>query len=300
MRSTRRRSGENRTIWLVPCLAVAIVVAIVMAESVIPSIWSATNGGERAMVTSDEVNLRSGPGTDFDVITVVPAGTRVATFGQQGDFSSVRVAGKQGWISVDYLQSPDGASQPLIAAADIPATEPPVVEAVTVVETEPYVAPTAIPTTVAPTAVPTSEPVKAQEVQAQSAPQSGEHWIEVNRTTRTVTLHDGDIVVAQFDALIGRDPSADGYYSTAVGTYRVWVMEKSLTETPFAEDVYLTDFVGFDPDRSNGFHSPTRDADGNVVVTGGTQTMGCVRLAELDAVQLFEFAYIGMRVEIHD
>ncbi len=155
------------------------------------------------------------------------------------------------------------------------------------------------PTTV-PTPTPTAATVLAQAVQVEDVPQPGEHWIEVNRTTRTVTLHDGEIVVAEFDVLIGKDPAPDGYYSTGVGTFHVYVMEKNLAETPFADGVYLTDFVGFDPDRSKGFHSPVRDADGNVLITGGTQTLGCVRLSEEDAQTLFAFASLGMRVEIHD
>ena len=115
-----------------------------------------------------------------------------------------------------------------------------------------------------------------------------------------ITLYNGEIVVAQFDGLIGKDLSADGYYSTALGTFYVHVKEKALVETPFAEGVYLTDFVGFDPHRSNGFHSPVRDEFGNVVDTGGTSTLGCVRLAEDDAIFLYNFAHIGMRVVVHD
>src|SRR5699024_3844939 len=121
-----------------------------------------------------------------------------------------------------------------------------------------------------PSVAPTQQPVVAQTTQVQDEPQPGEKWIDVNRTTRTVTLYNGEIVVAQFDSLIGKDMSADGYYSTALGTFYVHVKEKSLVETPFAEGVFLTDFVGFDPDRSNGFHSPVRDELGDVVQTGGT------------------------------
>lgn len=146
-------------------------------------------------------------------------------------------------------------------------------------------------------AVANTETYEYAEAPAQA---SGEKWIEVNRSTRTVTLHNGDIIVAEFDALIGKDLSPDGYYSTAVGTFHIWVMEPALAETPFAEGVYLTHFVGFDPDRSNGFHSPTRDASGNILHTGGQQTLGCVRLSEEDAMTLFDFAEIGMRVEVHD
>lgn len=231
------------------------------------------------MLTTDDVNLRSGPGTGFDVIALVPAGTEVATGAKhENGFLPVTLANQSGWIAADYLRAPEN-NGPSVQAAEMQETtaEAPV-----------------------PTAAPTWAPVVGETTQVQADPQPGEHWIEVSRTDRTVTLHNGEIVVAQFDALIGKDLAADGYYSTAIGTYHVHIKEKALVETPFADGVYLTDFVGFDPVRSNGFHSPVRDANGNVVVTGGTATLGCVRLSEADAITLFEFATIGMRVEVHD
>ncbi len=129
---------------------------------------------------------------------------------------------------------------------------------------------------------------------------AGERWVEVDRSTATVTLHEGYRTVAVFQAKIGKDPAADGYYSTAVGTFHVFSMNQELTETPFAPGVYLTDWVGFDPDRSTGFHLLVRNAGGNIVETGGTTALGCVRLGEDEARRMFDFAFIGMRVEIHD
>lgn len=248
----------------------------------------------RTLVTTDDVNLRTGPGIEHEVISVVPYGTEVASdYAITNGFTQVEFDGNRGWMSADYLIAP-GRTVGQAHAAEMP-TEATAISAVT---NEASADPPS--TDPAPTVAPTYAPVIAQQTEVESEPQPGEKWIEVNRTTRTVTLHNGEIVVAQYDALIGKDPSAGGYYSTAVGTFYVHVKEKALVETPFAEGVYLTDFVGFDPDRSNGFHSPVRDADGNVVVTGGTTTLGCVRLAEADAIFLFDFATIGMRVEVHD
>jgi lipoprotein-anchoring transpeptidase ErfK/SrfK len=66
------------------------------------------------------------------------------------------------------------------------------------------------------------------------------------------------------------------------------------------ENVYMTEFVGFDPDRHNGFHSPIRDASGALLPSQNATTLGCVRLEEQAAKQLYAFAFIGMRVEIHN
>lgn len=254
----------------------------------------------RTLVTTTDVNLRAGPGLDHDIILVVPAETQVASdLAITNGFTKVAYSGKQGWMSADYLVAPGPEGQRVAQVQSVQASESaPEPAAPTAVPTEPVVE--VPPPEPEPTAAPTLAPVIAQSVAFEPAPQPGEKWIEVNRTTRTVTLYNGEIVVAQFDALIGKDLSPDGYYSTATGTFYVHVKEKSLVETPFADGVYLTDFVGFDPHRSNGFHSPVRDQYGNVVQTGGTETLGCVRLAEDDAIFLFNFATIGMRVEVHD
>ncbi len=255
--------------------------------------WSPGGGPAiRDVVTIDDVNLRTGPGTSFKVLAVIPAGTGVSAERESVDgFVAVRVNGKHGWIASDYLSEPGVAYAAEHTVVEAPSDDKASVPVPT--PEPPAVAPE-------PTAVSTAAPVIAGSTQVEREPQPGEKWIEVDRTNRTVTLHNGEIVVATFDALIGKDLSPDGYYSTAVGTYYVHVKEKALAETPFADGVYLSDFVGFDPVRSNGFHSPTRDASGNVVVTGGTATLGCVRLSEADAAFLFDFAYIGMRVEVHD
>lgn len=250
----------------------------------------------RTLVTTDDVNLRTGPGIEHEVISVVPNGTEVASdYVITNGFTQVEFDGHRGWLSADYLVAP-GRTVARAQAAEMPAQT----TDTSAVSSDEPVEPAVPEPEVEPTIAPTYAPVVAQSTEVESEPQPGERWIEVNRTTRTVTLHNGEIVVGQFDALIGKDPSTGGYYSTAVGTFYVHVKEKALVETPFAEGVFLTDFVGFDPDRSNGFHSPVRDADGNVVVTGGTTTLGCVRLSEADAIFLFDFATIGMRVEVHD
>ena len=294
----KRRAGRSRHI-VSKLIAAVLSIAIVAAGGwcIMPLADQWLEGADRfsrTVVTSDEVNLRSGPGTSHDVIIVVPTGTElVAEQETVNGYAAVSVDGQRGWMATGFLTEPGVAY-----AAEY--TEP------GATEQEPEVLPTSapvveqpIPTSV-PTVVPKVQPVVAGSTQVEREPQPGEKWIEVDRSARTVTLHNGEIIVATFDALIGKDLSADGYYSTALGTYYVHVKEKSLAETPFADGVYLTDFVGFDPKRSNGFHSPTRDEFGNVIVTGGTATLGCVRLSEADAVLLFEFAAIGMRVEVHD
>ena len=51
------------------------------------------------------MNLRAGPGTNFDKVTSVPAGTAVTALGTNSDGSwvVVQVGGQFGWLKVEFL-----------------------------------------------------------------------------------------------------------------------------------------------------------------------------------------------------
>ena len=123
-------------------------------------------------------------------------------------------------------------------------------------------------------------------------------WIDVDRSSGTVTLYDGGESVAIYVAALGWDLTDDGYYATANGTYEIYAKNAELTWSEPAQ-VYLTQWVAFDPDRANGFHSFSMDENGNVTAGLGTPTGGCVALEPSGAAELFAFAEIGMTVEVH-
>ena len=76
-------------------------------------------------------------------------------------------------------------------------------------------------------------------------------------------------------------------------------MTKGLTWTEWGQ-AYITDWVGFDPDRFNGFHSWSMDENGNVLPWGDGATGGCVALEPSGRrTKSYDFAYEGMRVEVH-
>jgi hypothetical protein len=133
---------------------------------------------------------------------------------------------------------------------------------------------------------------------AAPAPVVEERWIDVNRSTGAVSLMVGDTVQATYWASMGWDTSADGFFSTAVGTYYIYGFDASNHYTEFA-DAYISHWIAFDPNRYNGFHSYTKDAEGNVLPNGGGLTGGCVALAPGDIDAVFAFAEMGMRVEVH-
>ncbi|MDO4540381.1 MAG: N-acetylmuramoyl-L-alanine amidase [Syntrophomonadaceae bacterium] len=57
-----------------------------------------------AAVNAASVNVRSGPGTDYDIMDGLTHDTRVEILQVQGDWSQVRYGGQQGWIKSEYLQ----------------------------------------------------------------------------------------------------------------------------------------------------------------------------------------------------
>lgn len=123
-------------------------------------------------------------------------------------------------------------------------------------------------------------------------------WIDVDRSSGAVTLYDGGGVVASYWGSLGWDGSDDGYYATAIGTYAVYAMNEGLTAAS-TDGLWFTDWVAFDPERSNGFHSYSMDADGDLLAGGAGPTGGCVALPPAAAAELFAFAEIGMTVEVH-
>lgn len=125
----------------------------------------------------------------------------------------------------------------------------------------------------------------------------GERWIDINRSNGRVTLYEGEEALHTLWASLSRSTGED-YYATASGTYYVFAKNRELTYTEFAKN-YITHWVGFDEYRRNGFHSYLKDSSGTVTPNGAGYTGGCVALAPGHVDILYDFAYVGMRVEIH-
>jgi uncharacterized protein YraI len=129
-------------------------------------------------------------------------------------------------------------------------------------------------------------------------PPAPEHWIDVSRTTHLVTLYQGDEPIASYWGAMGFDPSDAGFFATAIGTYYVYDMHEALSWTTWGNS-WVRDWVGFDPNRVNGFHSYAMDSSGNVLPDGAGPTGGCVALDPWAAAQLFSFVSYGTRIEVH-
>jgi uncharacterized protein YraI len=64
-------------------------------------------GVAAAASATTDVNLRAGPGPDYQAIGVIPAGAPVAVMGCSGSWCQVNYAGRAGYASASYL-SGDG------------------------------------------------------------------------------------------------------------------------------------------------------------------------------------------------
>lgn len=80
--------------------------------------------------TTSYLNFRSGPGTDYGIISVIPNGASISLTGESsGGFVEVVYNGLQGWVSADYITGGSGAPAP------DPEPEPAPVEVASLVTT---------------------------------------------------------------------------------------------------------------------------------------------------------------------
>jgi len=141
---------------------------------------------------------------------------------------------------------------------------------------------------VAPTEGPTTAP---------GAPTAGK-WIEVDVTRYRVRLMDGSQIVRTIEPVaVGAQVDTGAYESTQTGLFHVYNKIAGLQYDP-PYKTYISDWVGFDSARANGFHSFLEDEKGNIVNPGtGRISNGCIRTG--DAAAIFAFAEVGMPVFVH-
>ncbi|MFA7249692.1 MAG: L,D-transpeptidase [Dehalococcoidia bacterium] len=151
-------------------------------------------------------------------------------------------------------------------------------------------APSAPPSVTA-TPTPTATP---RAVAPPRPPETG-RWIEVDVTKYVVRLMDGKTVVKEIGPVaVGREIDTGVYESTQTGLFHVYNKIAPLTyDAPYK--TYIQWWVGFDPEKANGFHSFLLDAEGKLVDGAtGRISNGCIRTGDAEAV--FQFAEVGMPV----
>ena len=160
---------------------------------------------------------------------------------------------------------------------------------------------TARPAVVSPE--PTDEPPPAPSATppapiVQQAPAEG-RWIDVDVTAFVVRLMDGENVLQEIAPVaVGEQVDTGEYLSTQTGLFYVHNKVEALAyDAPY--HTYISHWVGFDPEKDNGFHSFLKDASGAVVdASTGRVSNGCIRTGDPEAI--YAFAEIGMPVWVHE
>lgn len=74
---------------------------------------------EETRVTTDNLNLRTGPGTSYPVILVIPKGATVTVTGYSGSWAQVNYGGRSGYAAASYLASPSSTTEVRYATANL-------------------------------------------------------------------------------------------------------------------------------------------------------------------------------------
>ncbi|MDR0416142.1 MAG: L,D-transpeptidase, partial [Propionibacteriaceae bacterium] len=122
---------------------------------------------------------------------------------------------------------------------------------------------------------------------------NGAKWIDVNKSTYTVTLYEGTTPIRSFYVSIGRG----GRYETSDGLFYIYYrLDFQIMRGP-PEDPYEspTNWVSyFNTDIA--FHSaPWNEPNG----WGQRVSHGCVNMKTADAKALYDWAPLGTKVEVH-
>lgn len=104
--------------------SIAALVAATSLAGVGGVITVTSAAAATSMVAVSAVNLRSGPGTSYAVVTVVPGGATVSATGSStGGWVPVSYAGRRGYIAGNYLQAaPSGSAEAPAATGSATAT----------------------------------------------------------------------------------------------------------------------------------------------------------------------------------
>lgn len=122
-----------KTTWKAIAGVVVLCAALVAGQqSIVSAAGTAAPAAQctPSAITTASVNMRSGPGTNFPIITVLPANAFLAVTGRNSDSSWFQVVfnGQQGWVSASYLTTTCVQSVPVIgstAPAPTPTPQPP-------------------------------------------------------------------------------------------------------------------------------------------------------------------------------
>jgi len=126
-------------------------------------------------------------------------------------------------------------------------------------------------------------------------------WIDLNLSDGFTRLMEGRKVIRELPSAwgYGKPGSADDYFSTPPGTYYIYEKRDELHFDETYTSGYFRGWVGFDPERANGFHSFILDRAEKIIDARlGPVSHGCVRTEDWRMV--YDFAQVAMAVTVHN
>lgn len=279
-----------------------LLVVFALLGAIVGPTAHPVGAAQTATVDADALNVRADPGTWAAIVGQTALGQPVSVLAGPTPDGWYQIAGGgvAGWVHGWYLSF--GGALGWAAPTDAIWAVDPNAAALAPPGQTPGQAPAGVggPTDAgwSSAAVPEPGGLAGGPWQETWQPQPVERWVDINRTTQTVSLYEGGQAIGGFWGAMGIDRSDAGFFATANGTY--WVYEKyaDLSWTDYGQ-AWVRNWIGFDPNRLNGFHSYSMDWAGQILPDGAGPTGGCVALHPDAAARLFAFVQLGTRVEVH-
>ena len=98
--------GESVVVTTLPGESAAVTTALTPATT--SPTEGRTPGNFVVSTEGDNLNIRKGPGTDYDIVGRIPNGTAVTAYTNGGSWAYVTYGGVSGYISTSYLKAVTG------------------------------------------------------------------------------------------------------------------------------------------------------------------------------------------------
>lgn len=179
-----------------------------------PAIQFTEDGAGTYNVTASSLNMRSGPGTDYSIVTKIKSGSSVDVTSTGGGWAVVSYGGYEGYCSMEYL-SPAQNTESSETTAEVVTTTAAAEEATeTITETTTTIETTTTASETEETTTETETSTTTEMTSETTETTSTEATTEVSETTTTATELNEVIVNSAYASIYG-DVNGDGAVTVA-------------------------------------------------------------------------------------
>ncbi len=103
-----------------------LIVCIIFTSALFPTFSSVTAAQGEAVIATDEMNVRSGPGLSYGITAEVKKGERYPILKEDGDWVQIQLgSGEKGWVVSWLITKEDQASTSSSGSSDtVTSTDP--------------------------------------------------------------------------------------------------------------------------------------------------------------------------------